>query len=124
MMKHAMVGDVLEGTAVKVYPRYAILLFDHHETGLLHISEVSRNFVHSLPDMIKIGNLYKVKVIAYDEATGAMRVSLKRLTTAERNRSISHEPVPSEECSAVALKAHLPSWIKEENLQGGKHDDH
>ena len=119
-MKHAMVGDILEGTAVKVYPRYAILLFDRHETGLLHISEVSRNFVHSLPDMIKIGNLYKVKVIAYDEATGAMRVSLKQLTSSERNHTISHDPVPAEECSAEALKEHLASWIQEENAKGGK----
>ena len=35
------VGDVIQGTVVRVYHNYAIMLFDGGFTGLLHSSELS-----------------------------------------------------------------------------------
>jgi S1 RNA binding domain protein len=78
-MSHSQVGDILEGTVVRVYPKYAIMLFDNGETGLLHISELSNSFVRNFTGYVQVGNIYKVKVIAYDEAKSFMKVSLKRV---------------------------------------------
>jgi ribosomal protein S1 len=82
-MSHSQVGDILEGTVVRVYPKYAIMLFDDGETGLLHISELSNSFVRNFTGYVQVGNIYKVKVIAYDEAKSFMKVSLKQF---ERRR--------------------------------------
>lgn len=114
MMK-VKVGDILEGTVVKVYPRYAILLFDEELTGLLHISEVSSHYIHSFTDYVKTGSIYKVKVISFDESGPSMRVSLKALTGSERRDSIARMRVKNENISCKALFEELPNWIEEEN---------
>ncbi len=114
MMK-VKVGDILEGTVVKVYPRYAILLFDEGLTGLLHISEVSNHYIHSFTDYVKTGSIYKVKVISFDESGPSMRVSLKALSGSERRDSIARMRVKNENISCKALFEELPNWIEEEN---------
>ncbi len=111
------VGDILEGTVVKVYPRYAILLFDDGLTGLLHISEVSNHYIHSFTDYVKTGNIYKVKVVSYDPEGPSMRVSLKALTQKERRESIARVRVNDENISCKALKESLPKWIEKENKE-------
>ena len=70
-------GDVIVGTVVRVYPKYAIMLFDDDETGLLHISELSNDYVRNFTGFVHVGNIYKVKVIAYDEAKAFMKQILK-----------------------------------------------
>ncbi len=119
MMK-VKVGDVIEGTVVKVYPRYAILLFDDGLTGLLHISEVSNHYIRSFTDYVKTGNIYKVKVISFDEEGPSMRVSLKALTGSERRESIARMRVKDENISCKALLEALPHWIEEENQKEEK----
>ncbi len=114
-MVKVKVGDILEGTVVKVYPRYAILLFDDELTGLLHISEVSNHYIHSFTDYVKTGSIYKVKVISFDEEGPSMRVSLKALTNNERRDSIARMRVKEENISCDALFEALPKWIEEEN---------
>lgn len=119
-MSHAQVGDILEGTIVKVYPRYAILLFDGGETGLLHISELSNSFVHNFTGYVQVGNIYKVKVVAYDESRAFMKVSLKQLTSAERKEPLAKRRVDPNEIDFKALEEHLPAWVKQENAGGNK----
>lgn len=114
-MEKIKIGDILEGTVIKVYPRYAILLFDEGVTGLLHISEVSNHYIHSFTDYVKTGNIYKVKVISYDEKGPSMRVSLKALSSSQRRDSIARYKVKEENISCDVLKEHLSEWIEEAN---------
>lgn len=113
-MSDIKVGDILEGTVIRVYPRYAILLFDDNVTGLLHISEVSNHYIHSFTDFVKVGNIYKVKVIDCNTIDSSMKVSLKALSNQERRESIARYKVKEENISCSALKEHLPMWVKEE----------
>lgn len=113
-MNGIKVGDILEGTVIRVYPRYAILLFDEDITGLLHISEVSNHYIHSFTDFVKVGNIYKVKVIECNDSNASMKVSLKALSNIEKRESIARYNVKEENISCCALKEHLPEWIKEE----------
>ena len=111
------VGDVAVGTVVKVFPTYAILLFDEGWTGLLHISELSHSFIRSFTSFVTIGTIYSVKVIEVDEASGKVHVSLKKMTTSERKRSFSHRPIPENEISFDALRERLPGWIDQQNKE-------
>ena len=56
-MNYPKVGDVVTGTVVRVYPSYAILLFDEGWTGLLHISELSYGYVHHFAGMVNVGSI-------------------------------------------------------------------
>ncbi|MCR5347999.1 MAG: S1 RNA-binding domain-containing protein [Bacilli bacterium] len=109
------VGDVVTGTVVRVYPTYAILLFDEGWTGLLHISELSHSFIRSFTSFVTIGTIYSVKVISVDQESGRVHVSLKQVTSGERKRSFAHKPIAQSEISFDALRENLPGWIKEQN---------
>jgi predicted RNA-binding protein with RPS1 domain len=114
-MTHSKVGDILVGTVVRVYPKYAIMLFDEGETGLLHISELSNSFVRNFTGYVQVGNIYKVKVIAYDEERSSMKVSLKQLTGEEKREPLLKKRVDLKDIDFTALEAKLQVWIDEEN---------
>ena len=109
------VGDIATGTVVKVYPTYAILLFDEGWTGLLHISELSNNFIHNFTSFVTAGSIYSVKVLTVSEDGSNVRVSLKAMTPADKRKAFRHRRIPQEEISFSALKEQLTLWIKEEN---------
>ena len=109
------IGDVDIGTVIRVYPTYAILLFEKGYTGLLHISELSHNFIRSFTSFVTVGSIYAVKVIAIDEEKGNVRVSLKAMTQGDKAKAFRHSKIQNEEISFEALKAHLPEWIESEN---------
>ena len=115
MNKLPKVGETYIGTVVSVYTSYAIMLFDEGWTGLLHISEVSTSYIRSFASYITIGSIYNVKVIAVDENSGQVRVSLKQMINSERRKSFRHCPVDSEDIDFAPLAKMLPLWIAEEN---------
>lgn len=110
-------GEVAVGTVVKVYPTYAIMLFDGGWTGLLHISELSHSFIRSFTSFVTIGTIYSVKVVDVDENSGKVHVSLKQMSASERKHSFSHSVIPEEEISFDALRDRLPLWIEQETKE-------
>ena len=119
-MKEIKVGDIIEGTVVRVYPKYAIMLFDEGRTGLLHISELSNAYIRNFTAFVQVGNIYKVKVIDEDEKEGFLKVSLKQMTYNERHRSLSRIPIDKAKISFKELQKRLPAWILEENATEGE----
>lgn len=113
------VGDILVGTVIRLYPRYAILLFESGRTGLLHISELSNNYVRNFTALVQVGNIYKVKVITINEEDGSMRVSVKQLTEQERHRNLPKSELEETKVSFDALRENLPNWI-DHQIHGNK----
>ncbi len=109
------VGDVGVGTVIRVFSTYAILLFDGGYTGLLHISELSNNFIRSFTSFVTVGSIYAVKVIAVDPEKGTVRVSLKAMTQSDKSKAFRHSKVKGEDIDFSALSQKLPQWIEEEN---------
>lgn len=114
-MNELKVGDIVEGTVVRVYPKYAILLFDNGRTGLLHISEISNSYIRNFTAFVQVGNIYKTKVVETNEKEGFVKVSLKQMSYNEKRKPLKRVPVDPKNISFDALEAKLPSWIKEEN---------
>lgn len=114
------VGHIEEGTVVRVYPRYAILLFKGGWTGLLHISELSSKYIRNFSSFVSVGNIYTVKVIAVDEKRRNVRVSLKKMTGEDRRKAYGHKRIEKDEIDFSALEEHLPIWIEEANRAKGE----
>lgn len=122
-MELPQVGDVIEGTVVRVYPHYAILLTSDGLTALLHISEISHRFIRNFTKLVNVGNIYQAKVIDVDDKSQNIKVSLKQMSQDDRNKSLSKKSIPECEIDFTDLKDHLPDWIKAENALGDKNDD-
>lgn len=107
------VGDITEGTIVRVYPRYAIVLFDDGETGLLHISEVSKKFILSLASSLPVGSIHKVKIIDIDENNHSIRVSKKKLGEGHNRHYFKKKKIPPCEVDCSMLRNNLAKWVEE-----------
>ncbi len=107
------VGDIIEGTITKIVSYGAFLIFDHDITGLLHISEITDNFVFNIGKMMKVGSTKKVKVTEVNEENGFLKVSLKQVSRDDIIKcKNSDQHVFDEEIDFTALNEHLKEWEK------------
>jgi polyribonucleotide nucleotidyltransferase len=72
------VGKVYEGPIVKLLDFGAIVNIMPGKDGLLHISQISNERINVVSDVLKEGQIVKVKVLEADEK-GRLRLSMKAL---------------------------------------------
>ncbi len=71
------VGQILEGTVVKIAPFGAFVKLDTGEVGLIHISEIDRGFVRDVREHLHEDDRVRVKVLSV-KADGKIDLSLKQ----------------------------------------------
>ncbi|MDE2117054.1 MAG: polyribonucleotide nucleotidyltransferase [Betaproteobacteria bacterium] len=76
------VGKTYEGPVVKLLDFGAIVNIMPGKDGLLHISQISNERINSVTDVLKEGQIVKVKVLEADEK-GRLRLSMKALIAEE-----------------------------------------
>jgi len=76
------VGKTYEGPVVKMLDFGAIVNIMPGKDGLLHISQISNERINAVTDVLKEGQIVKVKVLEADEK-GRLRLSMKALLHAE-----------------------------------------
>ena len=70
------VGQIYEGTVVKVMDFGAFVNFFGAKDGLVHISQLAPRRVQKVTDVVKEGDKVKVKLLGFDER-GKVRLSMK-----------------------------------------------
>ena len=110
--------DIVEGIITSVKKYGVFLSFDGAYSGLLHISEISNNFVNNIQKYFQCGDVIKVYVKSVDENTKFLSVSLKRLP---EELNVYKEISPSKKITSYLrdidfkkLGKSLPKMIEEE----------
>ena len=75
------IGQIYEGTVLKLLDFGAIVSLLPGKDGLLHISQIAHERVNAVGDFLKEGQVVKVKVVECDEK-GRVRLSMKALIDA------------------------------------------
>jgi polyribonucleotide nucleotidyltransferase len=70
------VGEIYEGTVVKVMDFGAFVNFFGSRDGLVHISQLAQGRVQKTSDVVKEGDKVKVKLLGFDDR-GKVRLSMK-----------------------------------------------
>ncbi|MAA53376.1 MAG: polyribonucleotide nucleotidyltransferase [Phycisphaerae bacterium] len=78
------VGTIYEGKVVSTKDFGAFVELVPGTDGMCHISELDNGFVKSVDDVVKVGDMIKVKVINVDD-TGRIKLSRKALLKDEEN---------------------------------------
>lgn len=73
----AVLDSIVDGTVTSVMPFGVFVDIGSDESGLVHISELSNNYVKDINSFVKKGDSVKVKVIRIDE-NGKISLSMKR----------------------------------------------
>ncbi len=77
------VGKIYEGTVVKLMNFGAFVNIMPGKDGLVHISEISRNRIKQVSDVLNEGDVINVKVLDVDAQQGRIRLSMKAIEEAE-----------------------------------------
>jgi uncharacterized protein len=91
-------GMVLEGVVTNVTKFGAFVDVGVHQDGLVHISEIANRFIKEPAEILKAGQIVKVKVLSADTKTKRIALSIKALQTRSapppKNRAPkAHAPV-------------------------------
>jgi uncharacterized protein len=70
-------GMLLEGTVTNVAAFGAFVDIGVHQDGLVHISAMSRNFIKDPREVVKPGDIVKVKVLDFEAARKRISLSLR-----------------------------------------------
>ena len=78
MTQDLSIGQLVTGTAVAIKP-FGVFVDFGGTTGLLHIKEISKNFVRSVDEFFKVGQEIKAVIVSIDEARGRVGLSTQVL---------------------------------------------
>lgn len=73
----AEIGAVVSGTVVRIAPYGAFVKLEDGETGLVHISEIDRNYVRSVEEHLHLEDVVTVKVVG-KKGDGKIDLSIKQ----------------------------------------------
>jgi uncharacterized protein len=100
-------GMVLEGVVTNVTKFGAFVDVGVHQDGLVHISELSNRYIQDPSEVVKAGQIVKVKVLSADAKTKRIALSMKQLqgppAKAPRPRPEQQVKKPSVEDALAAL---------------------
>lgn len=71
------VGQILEGKVADIMNYGVFVKLEDGKNGLVHISEISRDYVEDIHSVLNTGDTVKVKVIGVDEK-GKIALSIKK----------------------------------------------
>lgn len=114
------IGQIIEGVITGVKPYGAFVKVDEQTTGLIHISEISDDFVRDINFFVKQGEKIISKVIDVDKENHQLRLSLKALNYSHRKERLKkvqkRSLLPDNDIGFDSLKEHLPLWIEEKEM--------
>mgnify|MGYP002856177764 CR=1 FL=1 len=108
-MKNITVGKIIEAKVTGV-ETYGIFINYDEYTGLIHISEISENFVKNVNDYAKVGDSIIAKIIEVDEEKKQLKLSIKEFDT---NFKSKRERIKETSNGFNSLENNLEIWIND-----------
>ena len=105
----AVVGNIVEGTITSVMAFGAFVDLGSNESGLVHISELSNEYVKDINTFVKKGDRVKVKIIRIDEK---VKISLS-MKQAEQKQ----EPVKKQKPAKTSARPDSFDWSARETVE-------
>lgn len=104
------VGDIIEAEVSGISNYGIFVCTDNNYIGLIHISEVSVNFVKSLFDYVSVGENILCEILEVDEFNKRLKLSIKNI-----NYKLTHKSgnIKDTVDGFKTLQMNLPIWIRE-----------
>ncbi|WP_257349624.1 S1 domain-containing post-transcriptional regulator GSP13 [Pseudalkalibacillus decolorationis] len=116
------VGSTVEGKVTGIKPFGAFVALDDQHQGLVHISEVSHDYVKDINDHLSVGATVEVKIMNIEENSGKISLSIRKTQAAPEPKQ---QPAPRPRRKRPAqndnaqgfntLEEKLKLWLKESN---------
>lgn len=104
------IGDIVEAKVMNIMPFGAFVEWGEKQSGLVHISELSNDYVKDINEFLKKGQVVKAKIIKIDD-NGKMSLSIKQAQMPK----VKREAVKREEKKPVR-PAEFEWGVREDDL--------
>lgn len=114
------VGSTVEGKVTGIKPFGAFVALDDQHQGLVHISEVSHDYVKDINDHLSVGDTVEVKIMNIDADSGKISLSIRKTQAApepkQQPRPRRKRPAQNDNAQGFnTLEDKLKLWLKESN---------
>ncbi len=110
------IGDVVEGEITGIQPYGAFVKIAEEQYGLIHISEISKEYIKDIHKFVKLHQKIKVKILEHDLSSGHYKLSIKALDLSlskEKRRNARGVKIAKMELGFKTLEEHLETWIQQ-----------
>lgn len=108
-MNNINIGDIIKVTVTGIQNYGAFVMINEKFDGLIHISEISKEYVKDINDYVKTGDLIYAEVIDYDSESNKYKLSIKNINYKDGSKI---EDETNNE-GFLPLKEHLDLWMNE-----------
>lgn len=127
MPESVQVGSIVDGKVVKIKPFGAIVSLGDGAQGLVHISQISEKYVQDINDIVGVGDVVTVKVLAVDEENHKITLSMKEAVAGGRGGNASaqsdrgyqrrsfEDREQAQKPGEMSFDDKLKDWIKQSN---------
>ena len=106
--------EIIEGCVTGIEKYGIFVTLDEYYSGLIHISEISDDFVRDINKFVDIGETIRVRVIEANDDTYHVKLSIKDLNYRLEKREDSK--IPETKNGFNTLEKQLKKWISERTL--------
>ena len=110
-MAQYKVGKIVKGNITGVEKYGIFVSLDHFYSGLIHISEISNDFVRDTSDFGEVGETIYVKIIEVDEETNHVKLSIKDIDY-RINKKLRKSKIKETGTGFGILRDNLDGWIQ------------
>ena len=107
--KEYKIGDIIEGTVTGIEDYGIFVTFGDNNNGLIHISEISKDFVKDVRDYAKENNKIQAMIIDID-SNNHYKLSIKSM---EKQKLFKHFSTNDILHGFDTLSNNLDAWISE-----------
>ncbi len=104
-------GEIIKGTVTGIESYGIFVSFDEFYSGLIHISEISDNYVKNIHDIVKVGETIYVKIIGIDTISNHLILSIKGISYKVKEHQLKKK-IKETSLGFKTLKYNLPIWIE------------
>lgn len=103
------IGNIITGCVTGIEKYGIFVSFDNNYSGLIHISEISDDFVRNINDYVNLGETIKVEVVGLDTNSHHLKLSIKNIDY--RINKNSNCKIMETKSGFRTLKKMLNIWI-------------
>ena len=108
-MNDYKIGDIIK-CRVSGIENYGIFVqVDESTSGLIHISEVSNDFVKDVNNYVELDEIIYCQVLDVNESNSQLKLSIKNINY----KSTTDSGIQESRLGFLPLKNELPKWIDE-----------
>ncbi len=113
-LSHIEVGSIVKGKVTGIQPYGVFVELDEETQGLVHISEISHEFVKNIKDYVNVGDEIIVKVLSIDPQTKRVSLSMRAVEERQGKKRKRHMKVKMPLNPGFnTLKEKLQEWIEQ-----------